>query len=61
MFFFGVHYPSIYFEVVLGPTDLSFELFMGCDFEKNRDYFFAEFKVDFFGPDLQWSLLDSSA
>jgi hypothetical protein len=23
-----VHYPSIYFEVVLGPTDLSFELFI---------------------------------
>jgi hypothetical protein len=36
-----VHYPSIYFEVILGPTNLSFELFIEWrvsmkKFEKNR-------------------------
>jgi hypothetical protein len=36
-----VHYPSIYFEVVLGPTNLSFKLFIEWrvsmkKFEKSR-------------------------
>jgi hypothetical protein len=37
-----VHYPSIYFEVILSPTDLSFELFLEWrrvsmkKFEKSR-------------------------
>jgi hypothetical protein len=36
-----VHYPSIYFEIVLHPTNLSFELFIEWrvsmkKFEKNR-------------------------